>query len=53
MIFASPWDLIDMLVREPKGPHAIYWHNLGLGDVSNAMLFFTTDEQMVAGLNIL
>jgi hypothetical protein len=51
-IFVSPWDLVDTLLREPKEPHAIYWHHPGSREVSNAMLFFTTDAHMLAGLTI-
>jgi hypothetical protein len=51
-VHASPWPLIDELLRETDEPHALYWHNPRAGEVGNAMLFFTSDGAMIAGLTV-
>jgi hypothetical protein len=52
-VYDSPWLLIDDLLREPHQPHALYWRNPDdSAEVANAMLFFTTDGGLVAGLTV-
>lgn len=45
-------ELIDVLLQRPEEPYGIYWQNTGDGPVRMAMLFFTTDRQMIAGLTV-
>ena len=51
-VYLNPKDLIEQLVQDPKEPHAIYWHNPQNSIVSSAMLFFTIDGGMIAGLSV-
>jgi hypothetical protein len=51
-VYGSPWQLIDRLLAEPTQPHSLYWRNPRLGHVLHAMLFFTTDGGLIAGLTV-
>jgi hypothetical protein len=51
-VYASPWDLIDRLLAEPTQPHSVYWRNPRPAHVLHAMLFFTTDGGLIAGLTV-
>jgi len=51
-VYDSPWPLIDQLLAEPTQHHSLYWRNPRLGHVLNAMLFFTTDGGLIAGLTV-
>lgn len=47
--FETAEEVVEWLVHEPQQDYSLYW-DVG-GDVfSHAMLFFTTDGQMIAGL---
>lgn len=51
-VYNSPFALIEKLVDHPKEPHAIYWENTGPDHIRNAMLFFSVDGLMIAGLTV-
>src|SRR5262249_27578188 len=51
-VYASPWDLINRLLAEPNQPRSFYWRNPRPGHVLHAMLFFTTDGGLIAGLTV-
>jgi hypothetical protein len=51
-VYGSPWQLIDRLLAEPTQPHSLYWRNPRPGHVLHAMLFFTTDGGLIAGLTV-
>ena len=51
-VYDSPWDLIDRLLADPTQPHSLYWRNPRSGPVLHAMLFFTTDGSLIAGLTV-
>ena len=51
-VYSSPWQLIDRLLAIPQQRHSIYWTNRDPGDLRNAMLFFTTDGGLIAGLTV-
>lgn len=44
--------LIDRLLAAPEQPHSLYWSNRGPGQELPAMLFFTTDGGLIAGLTV-
>jgi hypothetical protein len=48
-VYSSPWELIHRLLAEPEQP---YWSNRGLGYELHGMLFFTTDDGLIAGLTV-
>ena len=49
-VYRSPLDLIERLISDRKAPHSIYWRNPRKELISMAMLFFTTDGFMIAGV---
>ncbi|QRK10992.1 hypothetical protein JQX13_13525 [Archangium violaceum] len=51
-VYSSAVDLIKTLVKTPAEPHGLYWNNPARGNVRTAMLFFTTDGAMIAGLSV-
>jgi hypothetical protein len=51
-VYDSAEELIDVLLERPAEPHGIYWENTGEGSVATAMLFFTTDGQIIVGLTV-
>jgi hypothetical protein len=51
-VYRSPWELIDRLLAAPEQPHSLYWSNRGPGEELHAMLFFTTDSGLIAGLTV-
>jgi hypothetical protein len=51
-VYTSPWELIDRLLAEPTQPHSLYWRNPRPGHVLHAMLFFTSDNGLIAGLTV-
>jgi hypothetical protein len=51
-VYSSPWELIDRLLAEPAQAHSLYWRNPSPGHVQHAMLFFTTDGALIAGLTV-
>jgi hypothetical protein len=51
-VYMSPWELIDRLLAAPEQPHSLYWSNRGPGEELHAMLFFTTDGGLIAGLTV-
>ncbi|HET8741808.1 MAG TPA: hypothetical protein VFM41_04245 [Gaiella sp.] len=51
-VYGSPWQLIDQLLAQPTQPHSLYWRNPRPGHVLHAMLFFTTDGGLIAGLTV-
>ena len=50
--YASPWELCERLVREPARPYAIYWTAGTEATLVAAMLFFTSDGGLIAGLSV-
>src|SRR5918997_6361937 len=52
VMYDSAEGLIDVLLKRPDEPHGIYWENTGEGPVATAMLFFTTDGKIIAGLTV-
>lgn len=50
--YVSPWELCERLVREPAQPYGIYWTAETEVGPRAAMLFFTTDAGLIAGLSI-
>lgn len=50
--YVSPWELCERLVREPGQPYGIYWTAETEAGPRAAMLFFTTDAGMIAGLSL-
>jgi hypothetical protein len=51
-VYGSPWQLIDQLLAQPTEPHLLYWRNPRLEHVLHAMLCFTTDGGLIAGLTV-
>lgn len=51
-VYRSPWELIDRLLAAPEQPNSLYWSNRGPGQELHAMLFFTTDSGLNAGLTV-
>ena len=51
-VYSSPWELVDRLIAAPEQPHSLYWTNRRRGYERNAMLFFTTDRGLIAGLTV-
>ena len=51
-VYSSPWELIDRLVAAPDQPHSLYWRNRRSAHELHAMLFFTTDGGLIAGLTV-
>ena len=51
-VYCSPWELIDRLVAAPDQPHSLYWRNRRSAHELHAMLFFTTDGGLIAGLTV-
>jgi hypothetical protein len=51
-VYSSPWELIDRLLAAPEQPHSLYWRNPRPGHELHAMLFFTTDGGLIAGLTV-
>ena len=51
-VYRSPWELIDRLLAAPEQPHSLYWSNRGSGGELHAMLFFTADRGLIAGLTV-
>lgn len=49
-IFSSADELIKKLVAEPSESYGIYWDREDDGDPFQAMLFFTADGGLIAGL---
>ena len=49
-IFSNVDELIEKLVAEPSEGYGIYWDREGDGDPFQAMLFFTEDGGLIAGL---
>jgi hypothetical protein len=49
-VYASPCDVIDRLLVEHTEPYGLYWHRPGGGADGTAMLFFTADGGLVAGV---
>lgn len=50
--YASPWELSERLVGEPARPYAIYWTAGREANLVAAMLFFTSDGGLIAGLSL-
>src|SRR5262249_21008069 len=51
-VYDSPSELIARLLAEPAQPHSLYWRNPRPGHLPHAMLFFTTDGGLIAGLAV-
>jgi hypothetical protein len=51
-VYHNAEELIDILLCWPEEPHGIYWRNTGDEPVRTAMLFFTTERQMIVGLTV-
>lgn len=51
-VYRRARDLIGALVADPGEAHAIYWRNPGGGEVRRAMLYFTDDGGLIAGLSV-
>lgn len=45
-------ELIDVLLKRLDEPYAIYWSNTGEGEVRTAVLAFTADGALIAGLHV-
>jgi hypothetical protein len=50
--YDSPWTLAERLVREPSRSYAIYWSAGRRAPLLAAMLFFTSDGGLIAGLTL-
>ena len=51
-IFRTAHEVVDYCCRHPAETQAIYWRRIGEGDPVFAMVFFTSDGQLVLGLSI-
>ena len=51
-MYGSPWELVDRLLKEHTQSHSLYWRNPRPGIVRHAMLFFTVDSGLIAGLTV-
>src|SRR3954454_21882292 len=51
-LFETPEEAIGWLLDRPEEPHALYWRNPEEGEVAYAMLFFTVDGGLIAGLTV-
>jgi hypothetical protein len=49
-VFANAGDLIRYLERHETDAYGIYWNNLDSGSPYQAMLFFTDDKGLIAGV---
>ena len=49
-VFATPDELIRRLEKDTSQGYSIYWNVAGSDRPEQAMLFFTTDGAMIAGL---
>jgi hypothetical protein len=54
VVYDSVWELIDRMLAAPEEPYAVYWTgNRPPGqDLVAAMLFFTSESGLIAGLTI-
>lgn len=50
IVFKNVRDLIRRLVKEPDESYSIYWEPYDQSNNRQAMLFFTTDGQLIAGV---
>ncbi len=48
--FSDTGSLIERLLRDGEEDYSIYWDRVGAGEPRLAMLFFTKDRGMIAGL---
>jgi hypothetical protein len=52
IVFAGADDLLTYLGEHPDRSHGIYWASRAVGDPRFAMIFPTTDGQVVYGLSV-
>lgn len=51
-VFDSAEALMERLQQEPGEEYGIYWDKIGQGDPHQAMLFYTVDGGLIAGLAV-
>ena len=51
-VFESPDDAVEWLLARPHEPHGLYWRTPRGDGAAQAMLFFTTDGGLIAGLTV-
>jgi len=51
MVFRTAAALLQYLSDHPEHHHAVYWHALGKGDPTRAMVFPTSDGATIVGLS--
>lgn len=49
-IFSAPDKLLEQLETDPGQSYSLYWDSNNSGEISQAMLFYTIDGAMIAGL---
>ncbi len=52
IVFSNVFDLMDKLDKNPNEGYSIYWNNKESKPLKQAMLFYTEDGHMIAGLVI-
>ena len=50
IVLRSADEVLELLELSPSEPYAIYWNGVDSGAVPQAMLFFTRDGAMIAGV---